>query len=307
MLYIEMDANGNARHLNYAPHLDYRPLQEGEPTAGEILRRPECSRFDSKLGKKAETYAVEHVIPNHVRDVSEPRQKLIEKTRAAVKDRLAKEIRYWNHRAERLLLQEQAGRTNSRLSSNSARRRTEDLQSRLERRMGELERETNLAPLLPVVAGGMLVVPIGLLHAMAPDRVKKPKVHQDTQFAAARARQIVMDAERELGFEPTDREFEKIGYDIESRVPRTGRLRFIEVKGRAQNASTLTVTKNEILYSLNKPDDFILAIVEFKGDLQDGDHQVHYVFHPFQSEPDFGVTSVNYSFAKLLARAEAPR
>ena len=34
------------------------------------------------------------------------------------------------------------------------------------------------------------------------------------------------------------------------------------------------MTKNEILYSLNKPEDFILAIVEFL----DGDaHRVHYL------------------------------
>ena len=76
-----------------------------------------------------------------------------------------------------------------------------------------------------------------------------------------------MEVERRLGFEPTDREFEKLGYDIESRVPGTGKLRFIEVKGRVSGADTVTVTRNEILYSLNKPDDFILAIVEFR----DGD------------------------------------
>jgi hypothetical protein len=35
------------------------------------------------------------------------------------------------------------------------------------------------------------------------------------------------------------------------------------VKGRVSGAPTITVTRNEILYSLNKPDDFILAIVEF--------------------------------------------
>ena len=46
-------------------------------------------------------------------------------------------------------------------------------------------------------------------------------------------------------------------------MPRTGRLRFLEVKGRVSGAATITVTKNEILYSLNKPEDFILAIVEF--------------------------------------------
>ena len=87
----------------------------------------------------------------------------------------------------------------------------------------------------------------------------------DTQAAAARARQIVMDVERELGYEPTDREFEKRGYDIESRDPASGRLRFLEVKGRVSGAPAITVTRNEILYSLNKPDAYILAIVEFPG------------------------------------------
>ena len=113
-----------------------------------------------------------------------------------------------------------------------------------------------------------------------------------------------MEVERQLGFEPIDRETEKLGYDIESRVPGTGQLRFIEVKGRIAGADTITVTKNEILYSLNKPDDFILAMVEFR---EDGSHVVHYLRRPFQREPDFGVTSVNYDFAELLARSEAPR
>ena len=75
------------------------------------------------------------------------------------------------------------------------------------------------------------------------------------------------------------------------------------MKGRTTTADTITVTKNEILYSLNKPDDFILAIVEF---FEDGSHRVHYVRRPFQKEPDFGVTSVNYNFAELLNRAEVP-
>jgi hypothetical protein len=112
-----------------------------------------------------------------------------------------------------------------------------------------------------------------------------------------------MEIERGLGFDPTDRETEKLGYDIESRVPGTGKLRFIEVKGRVSGAATITVTKNEILYSLNKPEDFVLAIVEFlAGDA----HRVHYVRRPFQREPDFGVTSVNYDFAELIARAAPP-
>ena len=97
--------------------------------------------------------------------------------------------------------------------------------------------------------------------------------------------------------------FKELGYDIESAVPGTGQLRFLEVKGRVAGAKTVTVTRNEILTSLNKPDDFILALVEFL----DGDtHRVHYLRHPFRREPDFGVTSVNYDFADLLGRAGDP-
>ena len=113
-----------------------------------------------------------------------------------------------------------------------------------------------------------------------------------------------MEIERSLGFDPTDREFDKLGYDVESRVPGTGKLRFIEVKGRVSGAATITVTKNEILYSLNKPDDFILAIVEFTAV---DTHRTHYLRRPFQREPDFGVTSVNYDFADLVARAGRPQ
>jgi hypothetical protein len=125
----------------------------------------------------------------------------------------------------------------------------------------------------------------------------------DTQVVAAEARKLVMEVERNLGFEPVDRELEKLGYDIESRDTNSGRLRFIEVKGRVSGAQTITVSRNEILYSLNKPDDFILAIVEF---FDDDSHKIHYIRQPFRDEPDFLVTSINYNFAKLLEMAEEP-
>lgn len=219
-----------------------------------------------------------------------------------MKERLTKEISYWDHRAEQLKLQEQAGKINVRLNSNEARRRADDLQARLQKRLEELRLEAQISPLPPVVLGGVLVVSAGLLTAMG-GHARTPRAPVDTQVSAARARAAVMAVETALGFEPTDREVEKLGYDIESRVPGTGKLRFLEVKGRITGAPTITVTRNEILYSLNKPDDFILAIVEF---LTEDQHNVHYVRSPFQREPDFGVTSVNYDFAELLTRAEAP-
>lgn len=248
-------------------------------------------------------HAVAHVVPEHLAEVKEPRLELIGKTEVAVKDRLTKEIIYWDHRAQELKLQEQAGRPNARLNSAEATKRADALQGRLEKRLEELKLERQIAPLPPVVLGGLLVAPAGLLAKLTGKAPIAPQAPIDPQAAGARAREIVMATERALGFEPVDRETEKLGYDIESRIPGTGRLRFIEVKGRVAGAQTITVSKNEILYSLNKPDDFILAIVEF----QEGDsHRVHYLRQPFQREPDFGVTSVNYGFSELLSRAALP-
>ena len=298
MLYVEIDAAGNARHLHYAPYLDYRPLAQDEPSVEAILERPECAWINREMEQKAQAYAVAQVVPEHLSQVRDPKLALIAKTEAAVKDRLTKEISYWDHRAEQLKLQEQAGASGARLNSDEARKRADALQARLHKRLQELKLEAQLSPLPPVVLGGLLVVPQGLVDAMVGRRSPV-----DTQKVAARARAIIMEVERGLGYEPTDREFDKLGYDIESREPGTGRLRFIEVKGRASGAATITATKNEILYSLNKPDDFILALVEF---LDNARHRVSYLRQPFQREPDFGVTSVNYDFTKLLERAEAP-
>src|SRR5207249_235777 len=43
MLYVELDAAGQARHLHYAPYLDYRPIAENEPRVDAILARPESA------------------------------------------------------------------------------------------------------------------------------------------------------------------------------------------------------------------------------------------------------------------------
>lgn len=302
MLYVELAADGTTRSLRYAPYLDYRPLDDGELDVDALLARPECAWITRDLEQQALGHAIAQIVPGHLQDVRGRRLHLIEKTRAAVKDRLTKEINYWDYRAEELKLQEQAGKSNARLNSQEARRRADEMQARLQKRMEQLDREAQIAALPPVILGGLVVVPIGLIAAITGRPL--PSSHPvDTQASAARARAAVMAVERDLGFAPVDREFEQLGYDIESHDPTTGQLRFIEVKGRVAGAETITVTRNEILYSLNKPEHYILALVEFQSD---GTHQVSYLRRPFQREPDFGVTSVNYTFAELLARADMP-
>ncbi len=305
MLYVEITADGSTRHIAYAPYLDYRPLKEGEPDVETLLKLSECAWIKPEIEQVAQGHAIAKVVPEHLKEVRDQRLALIAKTRAAVHERLTKEINYWDHRAEDLKHQEQAGKQNARLNSGEARKRADLLQTRLQKRLAELDQEAQISPLPPVVLGGVLVVPLGLLaaHGYAPAPHLAAAENPDLMASAARARAVIMETERQLGFEAVDREFEKLGYDIESRIPGSGKLRFIEVKGRVSGAATITVTKNEIVYSLNT-EGYILAIVEF---LDEKTHRVHYVRNPFRREPDFGVTSVNYDFAELLARAEEPQ
>ncbi len=295
--FVEIDSTGEARSAGSAPYLDYRPLTEVEQNALEPLPVPEWARSD--LESKVLEHAALHLVPGHFDEVRQRKEELVNKTLAAVKDRLTTEINYWDHRAAQLKEQELTGKVNARLNSGLARQRADELATRLQKRLAELEQERRLSPLPPVVVGGALIVPLGLLRRLQGVAL----FAEDTERSERLAVEAVMQAERGLGNVPQDVSPEKRGYDIESAVPGTGRLRFLEVKGRVAGAKTVTITKNEILTGLNKPDEFILAIVEIDGD----PGTPHYVRRPFQREPDFGVTSVNYDLQELLRRAEEPR
>lgn len=176
-----------------------------------------------------------------------------------------------------------------------------NIEARLEKRMAELEQERRLSPLPPIVIGSALVVPYGFV-----ERMKGGKAMSGDPLARARVEQMamraVMESERALGYEPVDVSAENRGYDIESKVPAAGRLRFIEVKGRAAGSDTVTITRNEILTGLNKPEDYIMAVVEVDGEMA----RPRYIRRPFGKEPDFGAESVNYALRELLIHAKEP-
>jgi hypothetical protein len=182
---------------------------------------------------------------------------------------------------------------------------SDELTVRLNRRMAELADERKLSPLPPVVVGAALVVPMGLINKIkgTMTEAEVETFAEDTGRVEAIAMAAIMETERRLGYVPHDVSAKKLGWDIESSIPGTGRLRFIEVKGRVAGAATVTVTRNEIITGLNKPDDFILALVEVDGDSV----KPRYVWRPFNSEPDFAATSVNYDLKELLAKAAEPQ
>ena len=306
LLFVETDSTGCTRNAGYAPYLDYRPATPEERTSlAPTLESQAWLQTD--LESAIVGHAIADLVPVHLGEVRARREDLVTRTMAAVKDRLTKEITYWDHRANQLKDQELAGKINARINSGKARQRADELQARLQRRMAELELERQIAPLPPVAVGGAIVVPIGLVNKLLPP-LSQPEDEGSAASAAARkqmellAMQMVMDAEERLGNQPRDVSRAKCGYDIESKVQADGKLRFIEVKGRVAGALTVTVTRNEILTALNKPDDFILAV----GQVEEGRQNLVYIRQPFQQEPEFAVESINYKLAELLSRGQAP-
>ena len=163
----------------------------------------------------------------------------------------------------------------------------------------------------PVVLGGALVVPIGLLRKLRGEPAPDAATAMFSADPAARSRieQFAMNAvrlaEEARGCRVVDVSAQKCGWDLTSYAPAVdGKLpesRHIEVKGRVKGASTVTVTKNEIFESWNQGVKYHLAIVLVGED--DSIDGPHYVPHPFKEEPGWGVSSVNYDLKALLERA----
>jgi hypothetical protein len=158
----------------------------------------------------------------------------------------------------------------------------------------------------PVIVGGALVIPAGLLAQRRGEAGWSADAAALARIERA-AMEAVMQVERALGHQVFDVSSQKCGWDITSVMPaEDGRMpvtRHIEVKGRVKGATTITVTRNEVMYGLNQQDKFILAVVMVDGEQVEGPH---YVRCPFTQEPDWAVTSINLDLNELLKRATKP-
>ena len=292
--YVEVGQDGSAIGAGSAPYLDYRALRPDEMTAANAVL--DAGWVSPKLEETAELYAIETVVQEHYAKVRRQRDELVAKTIAAVRERLTKEIQYWDHRAEELKLQELAGKT-PRINSGNARRRCDELEARLEKRMRELEAEHDMSASPPVITGGCLVIPAQVLAATTNGRpMTPPRATKEIEKVAMDA---IMAREREAGRTPKDVSRDNRGWDIES-ADESGRLRFIEVKGRRPDADTVCVSRNEWLAAMNKGDAFELAIVVVdQGSVRD----VHVISDLPRRDRDFVTTSMNLDIRKLVAES----
>jgi hypothetical protein len=169
----------------------------------------------------------------------------------------------------------------------------------LEKRTRDLEAQKNVVSQMPHVIGAALIIPQGLLlqwEGLKPSR-EDDLNEVDRAAMEAIGMQAVLRHEESIGFQPVDVSADNCGWDVTS-VDARGNCRFIEVKARRADASTVTVTKNEMLVGYNKRGEgWYLALV-----LVDGEQIVgpHYIEAPFTREPGWAETSVNLDIRELL-------
>lgn len=308
--FVKVAPDGTASFAGWAPHLDLVPLQDSErPLVQDVMDAPWAA---SNQEARAVELAAATLVPDHFGEVASRRIAHVDKTLGAVHERLTKEISFWQDRWLKLKEDQEAGK-DVRLNLENARRTISDLEGRLDNRKRELQAMRHVVNGTPVVLGGALVVPAGLLSQKRGEEPSDPAVAAFAADAAARAHieqaamKAVRAAEEARGCRVVDVSADKCGWDLTSYPPaadgKQPEPRHIEVKGRVKGAGTVTITRNEMMYAFNQGDKFRLAIVLVgEGDTVEGPHYLH---SPFDREPGWGVASINFNLGDLLARAEA--
>jgi len=300
--FVRLTEHGEPQAGGYAPYLDARPATSDE--LSELAPRLKTMRWlDDQLEVRALDYGIDVLAAEHLAEVRARTLARVAKVKGAVNTRLTREITYWDHRATELQLQAAAGKT-PRMNPDRAATRADDLQRRLHGRLNELEREAQLASQPPVVVGAALVVPAVLVTGLLDGR--PPEHAVDTTIVERRAVDAVLNTEHRLGHTPSEMPHNHPGYDIRSTHP-NGEITFIEVKGRVTGAETFVVTQNELRFSANIPDTYLLALVEVSPDGA-GHDRVRYLRRPYG--PDlrlpFDTTSTTLGWTAYWHRADPP-
>ena len=286
---FEIRADGVLAGSGYAPYLDYETLDDSQQAALATWltsQAPDVAESKQIVRK----YAVQTFVPEHFTRVSNERSTQIERIQQAVRARLTQIIQLTEQQASEF------DRKGDRLNADRERKAVSDLKARLDQRERELKKLRNITPQQLRFIGQALIVPQGLLNSLQDS--PPPTLHQSTTEQLAI--NAVLAVERWRKCTPTDVSAAKCGYDIESRTP-DGTLYLIEVKGRQADAETVALTHNEILTALNRPENYILALVEVENGRP---RAVYYLKKPPVKDPGDYAACVMLKWKHLVGESE---
>lgn len=303
--FVRVRADGQSMAAGWAPHLVLTPATDADRALlADVLAAPWLT---AGLEQKAMGLAASTLAPEHFSEVSARRKEQVKKTRRAVHERLTAEIDFLAERLQKYRRDREAGKNVLTATVEKARRDHDEMVQRLDARSAELKAQESMHQSPPVVAGGAIVVPVGLLRQLRGEQADAL-----SQDPAARARierlamSAVRAAEEARGCVVTDVSAAKCGWDLTSRPPARDGVelpqRHLEVKGRIKGATTISVTRNELMGALNQPDKFALAIVLVNED--DSTEGPFYVRGWLKDAPDWSVAAIDYKLSELLKKAQ---
>lgn len=300
--YPLLEQDGNVTGSPTPPYLDYDRPTTAEADAIATFVGDEWFRQNHE--KRVRAWAFREGLKPRMEEIRARLSADVARTRAQVENRLLAEINHWDGEYNRLEALERGG-TFGRIRAEAASAKVRELDERLNRRLDELAKATELAAVPAVIRGIALVIPADLIDAISDGEDEQSAFARETATVERRAVDAVLIAERALGRDPVEMPRNNPGYDVRS-ADGAGRIYYIEVKGRIAGSTTFTVTTNEVSFAQTQGDRHRLALVEVSPDGAKNDG-LRYVTDAFgHIEPSATTCSYNEVWRDYWQRGGPP-
>ncbi|MDV8002803.1 helicase-related protein [Rhodococcus sp. IEGM 1408] len=293
--------DGSVIDAGPAPYLDCVAAPD-HSTIHEAKRLPWLDDAESR----AVSWIITHRLPEYLSEVQPKRTADLEKQRGLVtsrlkfeRERLLKEVRIAEQK-------ERAGEKPQE-SAASLTNKAAALQTRLDKRLELIDRQSRMDTKPPLVVSAALVLPSTLVAGALPTNKLLPCAPRASDSSKQRAIDRVMAAELAIGRQPLHRALRNPAYDILSTNPSTGETFRLLVEPLAAGTTDLSATHNQVLSGKNAQPRYRLALVaESTG--RNGTHEVRYIDNPFTNVemPDFDTVFHQFDAASMWDRGRTP-
>jgi superfamily II DNA or RNA helicase len=225
LVALEVDSNNEVSRVNPSLLLDCKPCDAMSHELGSKVKFDESSLLQ---------WGYDCIFYPYLQEMQARRNRNLALAKKHVEVSLNSLIAESQHKLMKYKRQLSLGQDMA-VATKQEEMRKRDLEERLQKRMKEIELEKNMSLGRPELAGMALLLPM-------ESGVKGTEMARDEEVEAA-AVEFVMEYERRAGYDPMNVASENLGFDIRSQS-RDGKIRYIEVKGRAAVGS-VWLTPNE--------------------------------------------------------------
>jgi virulence-associated protein VapD len=276
--FVEVSKSGDVQFHDTPPFFDLLLPEKNEL---EDLARLALAALDlPQLMEAGKTALSQRTISKRLPDLKREVGEQLDRTLVEVRKRMDQEVKYWKNEAKAI---SQGTRSNSDWSAAQAANKANELLGRRDARMDQIGREKMILAKPVQVVSVALVVPSSLAKGSDPAPVMTPREQEAIIRVERRAVDFVLRVESALGADPIEMPRNNKGFDISTLREETGRT-FIEVKGRAVDATDFIITESEFSFGHTQGQSFILALVSVAHGDDAAQDEVRYIVDPFKGQ-----------------------